>query len=395
MPVQTLTENFLLNLVRMPPEERQTTYFDTEVKGFSFRRRKTGFGTFSFQYREQKYLSKKINLVRIGSWPDISLNDARQKAAKMRKLVQDGGAPQAERKRKGIPTFEEFVMQQYAPYIKNHKRTWKNDIGVLKARVFPRIGSLPLNHIEPIDIAKLQNYLAEANYKPATINQTFNIVKAIFNCAIRWKFLQLGENPCCDVKPINDLNERERYLTKQELNRLFRVLDAHKNKLVSNIIRMLILTGARKREIADLRWSEVDLEKLTITIPPSRSKTKRVHVIPLSRAAVDLLQSLPRDPEIPWVFFNPRTKKSRNCFHWTWASIRRQAGLEDLRLHDLRHSYASFLVNSGRSLYEVQRLLGHQSPRMTMRYAHLAPSALLDATNVVGDLVRETMSGQC
>ena len=107
----------------------------------------------------------------------------------------------------------------------------------------------------------------------------------------------------------------------------------------------------------------------------------------MSDAAVELLQGLPRVDDIPWVFFNPKTRKPPVSIFYAWDSIRAKVGLKDVRLHDLRHSFASFLVNSGRSLYEVQRLLGHHDPKMTMRYAHLSPGALIEAANVVGDMV--------
>ncbi|NCC85432.1 MAG: site-specific integrase, partial [Clostridia bacterium] len=91
-----------------------------------------------------------------------------------------------------------------------------------------------------------------------------------------------------------------------------------------------------------------------------------------------------RDPELPWVFFNPKTKKPPVSIFYAWDTIRKRVGIPEVRLHDLRHSYASFLVNAGRSLYEVQKLLGHHDPKVTMRYAHLSPGALIDAANVVG-----------
>ncbi len=124
-----------------------------------------------------------------------------------------------------------------------------------------------------------------------------------------------------------------------------------------------------------------------LTVPAARSKSKKPRHIPLSDAAVELLQALPRQDDIPWVFFNPKTKKPPVSIFYAWDSIRKKVGLEEVRLHDLRHSYASFLVNAGRSLYEVQKLLGHHDPKVTMRYAHLSPQAMLEAVNIVGNVV--------
>ena len=146
-------------------------------------------------------------------------------------------------------------------------------------------------------------------------------------------------------------------------------------------------TGARKREILDAKWEEIDFNRRLLMIPAARSKSKKVHYIPLSDAAIELLQSLPRLEDVPWVFFNPKTKKPPVSIFGAWDTIRKNIGIPEVRLHDLRHSFASFLVNSGRSLYEVQKLLGHHDPKVTMRYAHLSPGAMLEAVNIVGNMV--------
>jgi integrase len=194
-------------------------------------------------------------------------------------------------------------------------------------------------------------------------------------------------NPCNGVEPFEDNGARERYLTQDEVQRLFDELDSNPNKQVAQVIRLLLYTGARKCEVLDARWDEIDFNRRLLTVPAERSKSKKPRHIPLSDAAIELLQSLPRRDDIPWVFFNPRTKKQPVSIFHAWDTIRNRVGLADVRLHDLRHSYASFLVNAGRSLYEVQKLLGHHDPKVTMRYAHLAPGALIDAANVVGNLV--------
>lgn len=148
---------------------------------------------------------------------------------------------------------------------------------------------------------------------------------------------------------------------------------------------MLLYTGARKREVLDARWEHVDFKRRLLTVPLSKSGKPR-HIL-LSHAAIELLKSLPRKADVPWVFFNPKTREPPVSIFCAWDSIRKKVGLPDVRLHDLRHSFASFLVNSGRSLYEVQTLLGHHNPKVTMRYAHLSPDALVDATNIVGSLL--------
>jgi integrase len=197
-------------------------------------------------------------------------------------------------------------------------------------------------------------------------------------------------NPCDGVKLFEDYGSRERYLSTEKVQRLFDELGTNRNVQVGQMIRLLLYTGARKREILDARWDEIDFNRRLLTVPAARSKSKKPRHIPLSDAAIELLLSVPRQDDIPWVFFNPKTKKPPVSFFYAWDTIRQKIGLKDLRLHDLRHSYASFLVNAGRSLYEVQKLLGHHDPKMTMRYAHLSPQAMLEAVNVVGNVVGRT-----
>jgi len=162
-------------------------------------------------------------------------------------------------------------------------------------------------------------------------------------------------------------------------------LASNGNVQVTQVVALLLLTGARKREVLDARWECVDLRRRLLTVPVSKSGRPR-HIA-LSDAAVKLLEGLPREEGMPWVFFNPKTRKPPVSIFYAWDTIRKRAGLAGVRLHDLRHSFASFLVNSGRSLYEVQKLLGHYDPRVTMRYAHLSPGALIEAANIVGNLV--------
>jgi integrase len=173
---------------------------------------------------------------------------------------------------------------------------------------------------------------------------------------------------------------RQRFLTPEETQRLITSLDADENQVAAKAILLLLLTGARRREVTHAKWEDVDWAKQALLVPVSKSGRPRV--IALNAAAIALLRSVPRDPTIPYVF---RTRLTG--LFYPWNRIRHRAALPDVRLHDLRHSFASFLVNKGTSLYVVQDLLGHTQPRTTQRYAHLARQTLLDAAEVVSGVV--------
>ncbi len=383
MPTQAFTAEFLASLPERQPSRGMVCYFDSEVRGFMLEHRASGGATWYFRYRDA---SSKVRLFRIGHFPGITLADARAKAHCMRVMVQEGGDPRVERHRlKEMPTFAEFSAERYLPYAQSRKRSWLIDETLLRNHLLPSFGEFRLNRITRSDVISMHQAAKEQGYAAGTCNRILVLLKFIFNCAIRWDVLPAGSNPCSGVALFEDRGARERYLSADEVQLLFDELASNRNVQVGQVIQLLLLTGARKREILDARWEHVDLGRQMLTVPLSKSGKPR-H-IPLSDAAVELLQSLPREADIPWVFFNPKTRKPPVSIFYAWDTIRRKVGLDEVRLHDLRHSFASFLVNSGRSLYEVQRLLGHHDPKMTMRYAHLSPGALIEAANVVGNVV--------
>ena len=155
------------------------------------------------------------------------------------------------------------------------------------------------------------------------------------------------------------------------------------------IVPMLILTGARKREVLDAKWEDFDVVRKQWRIPVT--KTGRPRHVPLSDGVLQLLDSIPHD-DCPWVFANPKTRKPFVSIFTAWNTARKRAELSEVRIHDLRHSFASFLVNAGRSLYEVQKILGHTQVKTTQRYAHLSQDTLLDAANEVSKAVPLTLA---
>lgn len=383
MPSQLLSSAFVDTLRAAPPPARNTSWFDTEIAGFMLEQRISGAATWYFRYRDA---GGRIRLCRIGRCPEMAPGEARTKAWQMRQELDAGGDPKLNARRFArAPTLAEFVDEKYLPYARTRKRSWKTDEVLLRLHLLPAFGSVRMNHIRRADVTAFHLAAIRKGYAPGTCNRLLILLKFLFNCAIRWDVLPADMNPCVGVEPVRDNGARERYLTVAEVQRLFEELDGNRNVQVGQVIRLLLYTGARKREVLDARWEHIDLERRTLTVPVSKSGRPR-H-IPLSDAALELLRGLPRDPAIPWVFFNPRTGKPPVSVFYAWDTIRKRVGLGEVRMHDLRHTFASFLVSSGRSLYEVQALLGHHDPKVTMRYAHLSPHALVEAANVVGRAV--------
>ena len=385
MPKQALTTEFLNELPSHAPETGATNFFDTDIKGFLLELRSSGGATYYFRYRNA---AAKVRMINLGRVEEVSLSDARAKAHKMSAIVKEGGDPQLEGHRfRDIPTLEAFADERYLPYAKMHKRSWETDQTMLRHHILPHFGQLRMNRLTRSEVVSRHHDMLNSGYAPGTCNRMLILLKFLYNCAMRWDILPPNSNPCDGVQPLPDNGARERYLTQEELARLFEELETNRNKQVANVVRLLLLTGARLREVLDAKWEDIDFDLQILTVPANRSKSKKNHHIALSNAAVELLRSLPQHEDVPWVFVNPKTGNPPTSIFHAWDTIRNRIGMPELRIHDLRHSYASFLVNAGRSLYEVQKLLGIHDPKVTMRYAHLSPQAMLDAVNVLGDVV--------
>ncbi len=386
MPCVTITKRFISELSAAEPCLRLQLFFDTEIKGFLLEYRKGGGMTFYFRYRDD---AKKIRLLRLGRYPDISLDLAREQAFKLKTLRAQGGDPKWAFKRVvRMPSFAEFVNEKFVPFIRIHKRSHYMDECLLKNHLLPAFAEYPLDRISKQEVIDLQSRGIAAGYAPGTVNRWVVLLRYIFNCAIKWEFYELSKNPTKGVDLLEENNQRGRYLTQQEVMRLFEVLDQYPNKQIANVIKLLLYTGARKREILDARWENLDLANRVLKVPLAKSGKPRFIV--LSDAAVEIFSQIPRRPDVPWIFFNDKTLKPISSFFATWDKIRNKIGIAELRVHDLRHSFASFLVISGHSLYEVQKLLGHYDPKVTMRYAHLSPQALTQVTNSVAKFLQQS-----
>lgn len=232
--------------------------------------------------------------------------------------------------------------------------------------------------------------MLEAGKAPGTADRVLILCRYVCNCAIRWKVPGIKVNPTADVPLLNVDNTLQRFLSADETRRLVVALDRPEHRRLKPIVLLLLLTGARRGEVLRARFAEFDLDQRVWRIP--KSKSGRPRTVPLSQAAVDLLRDLWADARGPFVCPNPATGQPFVQVHYPWKRLLRAAALPDLRMHDLRHSFASFLVNNGRTLYEVQRILGHYNIRVTERYAHLAHESLLDAADTVGDVYADARS---
>lgn len=278
-------------------------------------------------------------------------------------------------------SLDAFISDVYLPHIRLRKRSWQVDERIARQHLSPAFGEKQLASITHQEVENWLRHLADRGLAPATCNRILAVLKSVCSLANVHGLLPAGRSPCAGVLPFKIRTLRERHLTPAEAQKLMRALK-RSPRPEALALRLLLLTGARKSEILRARWENVRLDQRLLTVPLSKSGKPR-HIA-LSEEAIKIIRSIPRKPGCPWLFPGHAPDKPLSDIYIFWNRLRNALGLTDVRIHDLRHTFASFLVNAGRSLYEVQNLLGHSDPRTTMRYAHLGQAALLAAAETVG-----------
>lgn len=387
MPIKKLTSDVISNELHCPPGKLRIELCDTELPGLYIEVRSTspGQGTYYLRYKDA---SGKTCHQKIGRTSDTTLTEGRKKARTLKAEIQLGADPRGEVKaQKAVITVDTFFTEHYFPYVKPRKRSWGRDEELYRLRIKPAFGDKRLNEPTRQQIQTFHTGVLASGLSPATADHHVKLIRQAFNLAIEWDFLE--KNPAANVPLFNIDNKVEHYLDEEELERLLTVLRTHPNRTVCRIAMFLLSTGCRLNEALRAEWSQFDRDTRVWRIPASNSKSKKIRSVPLNDSALDVLKELNTKDEFDHLFINRLTKKSYGTIMKVWSRLRVQAGVPHLRIHDLRHQYASFLVNSGRTLYEVQQILGHSDPSVTQRYAHLSSKSLQDAANSASVAMKE------
>jgi integrase len=364
-----------------PPAKGNVITYDADVKGFGCRVTMAGARSFILNYRRK--LDGLERRYTIGQWPDWSVSGAREEAKRLKRTIDGGGDPVGEdRAMRDAPTvsdlaerFErEHIAKQAAPTQRDYRSILRNDI-------LPALGKRKIAVVDTADIERL--HAAVSRRAPVRANRALAVVGKMFTLAVKWKLR--SDSPTRGVQK-NREHQRRRYLKPDELARLTEALATDPNQDVADALRLLLLTGARKGEVINARWDQFDISTGKWTKPHTATKQKREHTVPLSAPARALLAARlqRRDASSPWVF--PGRNGARDDLK-AWPRICKAAGLTDLHIHDLRHTYASQLASAGFSLPVIGALLGHTQPQTTARYAHLFDDPLREATERVGAII--------
>lgn len=256
------------------------------------------------------------------------------------------------------PLFCDFATEHYLPYARGHKKSWKTDERYLRLHVLPHLGALPLSHISADVLDEWRAQLEISGLSPSSCYRLFWLVKYMLNCAVRWRLLESDaafKSAACPRTP----RRRPELLSSEEALQLVRLLKSSPENSGMQAIHLLLLTGAGKSEILNARWEDVDLAHgILIT---RTSFTGRIRHIPLNSEAMTLIRKLPRRPDVPWLFASSRGTPLTSL-HYAWDRLRTRLGRPDLRLADLRHCFAHFLMNMGMQRSELLSVMGHYRP---------------------------------
>ena len=355
----------------------KTDFYDTAITGVILTVLASGSKVFSLRYRDQ-YGKQRQH--KIGDAKSITFDKARLQAQKLRSKVVLGENPADEKQAlHKVPTLAEFIEDVYVPHIHQHRRNFQSTISFLNIHIVPKFGSKHLDAITSEMLSDAHLDMRNKGYALAMANKLPILFKIMYNLGKKKKVQGTANNPANDVVMFVANNAKERFLTADETQRLQVALEQSDNTQLRYIVPLMLMFGCRKRELLDSKWVDFDLKRRNWHIP--MSKNGKARNIPISAKALELLEKLPTWEGCPYVVPNPETKKPFGNLYCSWNTARIRAGLPDVRMHDLRHSFASNLVNSGQSIYVVSKLLGHSQVKTTARYSHLSDATLLSAVD--------------
>lgn len=346
-----------------PPKEGRAEYFDSVVSGFHLRVTPKGKKSWNLTYR---YHNKSRRMM-LGSYPITSLAEGREKARQALKVLENGHDPAVMQKLDAEQGAQDTVnatidlfIQRYA---KPKNRSWRETEAQLKRTLGEPWGDKPVKDISRKDIHALLDQMLDEG-KTHAVNNAFRAMRRYFNWLAEREIIDAS--PCMYIKLPHKAESRDRIMSDDEVRRFW----AESEKLgypFGSCLQLLMLTGQRRSEVAELQWSELDLDTGLWCIPKERSKNGKAHEVPLSPAAVELLRSIPRwNP--PYVFSTRGGLRPIQGFDKVKKEVEQAAKLEDWRIHDIRRTVASGCARLGTSRHVIEKLLNHTDRSVTAIY---------------------------
>lgn len=367
------------------PQEKDLILWDSEISGFMCKITPAGKKSYFLYYRTQ---DRRQRRPKIGDHGVITSEQARSIAQRWLLEVSQGKDPSFEKQDlRSMPTVKELAdqyMREHAPRKKASSQ--KEDKRLWEQHILPAIGSMKVSSLDRSDISKLHHSL---QHMPTSANRVLSVLSKAFNLAELWGYRPNHSNPCLHIKKYSEI-KRETFLNQEEIARLMAILNEEEknshNPWALYAIRLLLITGCRLNEILTLKREEVDFNKQCLRLSDSKTGKKLVY---LSTVAIDILKAVPQLEGNPYVICGEKKGAHLINLQKPWRRIRQKAGLDHVRLHDLRHTFASIAASDGLSLPIIGALLGHKQTQTTARYAHLIGQPLIEATEKIGGKMME------
>lgn len=372
-----------------PTKCNRVTY-DDKISGFGVRVTSAGKKAFVLNY----YFKGRERRITIGAYPEWTVLAARKRAEEYRLQIANGIDPLEVRQAEyAAPTMRDLFARYDREYLPNlAERTAADARSMFRTFILPKIGAKKVEDVSFDDCAAIHRFISKD--RPTRANRVHEVLRRSLNLAITWGWID--KNPAARVER-NTEHKRSRYLTQAEIGRLLDALDAHPQRTSCQAITFMLLTGCRRGEALGARWDQFDPSLRIWTKPAATTKQRREHRVPVSsrvtallkerRDALDALPLTPAAQASPYVFTSDQGRALVDVKR-TWAAVTKAACLPDVRMHDLRHTFASLLVSQGQSLPVIGAMLGHTQTQTTARYAHLFDDPLIAAAELVGTTIR-------
>jgi len=387
-----------------PLDGKDYQIFDSEVRGFAVCIYRSGGRAFTLDYRH----AGRQRRMTFGRWPEWSVSAARARAKELRRDIDAGADPLADRgAAREAPRVSDLIERYLEVHLPNlAERSAADQRSMMEKFIAPAWGKMLVTEVSAYDVELLLTRIAEGRARPSKskpnnrarklkgprptpvrANRVGEVIRKMFAYAVKWGWRE--DNPAMGFRRRME-TPRERYLSQKEILRLGQALDAAEDQRGADIIRLCMLTGARVGEVRQARFEHFNLEHLSWTKPAAITKQRRVHRVPISDEAAAVVRRRLQmvSSGSPWLFPGDVPGRPVQETRRFWMRIQKEVGIEDVRIHDLRHTFASLLVSGGASLEMIGKLLGHSQMQTTQRYAHLMDSPLRAGVDAVAEVFK-------
>lgn len=385
MPTIKMLQSNILTL-KVREGEQRTEWVDEDTPGLYLLT--TAAGKVRSFFIRPRIHGKLKHILICHLTPDTNLAEVRRLAVKKRaEVLQQGGNAVEVEKPLELPIFDDFFTNTLMPILKSHNRSANRTEEIYRLHAKEVFGHQRVDKITRQAVVREHGKMVADGFSPASADHFAKTMRMAYNKMAEYGVYSV--NPLTRFPLFNADNKVEHYLDKAQLEKLLAVLHKDSNKNVTAICRLLLSSGCRLGEILSLQWADVASDAILIRSSVAKSGKRRS--VPINSTAKSIIESLDTKGKYAYLFINPKTGKPYTTIMKVWSRLRNKAGLPHLRIHDLRHQYASFLVNSGRSIYEVKTILGHADIKTTERYAHLSSKTLQDAANSASAMIEGAM----